>query len=172
MPLLSTQVYVKNLIDGLIINDGIPALTAYITPPTVEDLDGPRAYVWGARQRVKRRSMPRTAPNDQTGAGFKFYDYRMDIYLAYLSNPDTASNDTDFPLIIDTVLYQLWNTTMPVFIDASGTVVSSGGPNISQITSIGEEWDLDYGPERTPSTLRMLYYTCRIGMSVHEEVKG
>lgn len=172
MPLLSVQTYVKNLIDGLIINDGIPALTAYITPPTVEDLDGPRAYVWGARQKVHRQSMPRTAPNNASTAGFKFFDYTVDIYLVYLTNPDVASNDTDFPLIIDTVLSQLWNTTMPVFIDASGNVVPSGGVGISQILNIGEEWDLDYPPEKTPATLRMLYYTCRIGMMVQEAVKG
>jgi hypothetical protein len=176
VPLNSVQLYVKGLLDGITIpgpgTESSSILQAYVTPPVLEDLDGPRSYIWGGRQRVRRQTMPRTQPNNVVTAGFKQFDYTLDIYLSYLTNPNDALVDQEFPILVDTVLSTLWNTTMPVFIDSTGNVVSTGGTGISQILSIGEEWDLEYPPEKTPATLRMLYYTCRIAMYIQEAVWG
>lgn len=177
MPLNSTQLYVQSLLDNLTIPGppGEPSatLTAWIQPPSLEDLDGPRAYIWGGRQRGHRQSMPRMKNGDPSTGGFKQLDYTMDIYLSYLTAPDDAQVSQEFPLLIDTVLQTLWSTTMPVFVDSQGQVTSTEQfPQASQILQIGEEWELEYPPERAPATLRMLYYSCRIGMDIQEAVQG
>lgn len=176
MPLNSVQLYVHRLLDGLTI-PGPPGvlsstLDAYITPPTLDDMDNPKAYIWGGRQRARRQAMPRATNFTQSTGGFKYLDYTLSIYLKYLTNPQDPEVDQEFPIFIDTVLYQLWNTTMPIFIDSQGNRVSVGGENISQITSIGEEWDLDYPPEMTPATQRMLLYGCRIAMTLQEVIQA
>lgn len=180
MPLNSIQLYTQKLLNNLVIpgpgSEPSSTLEAYITPPTVEDLNGPRAYIWGARQKVKRQTMPRLINgNPQTG-GFKEYNYTVDIYLSYLTNPDDALIDQEFPILVDTVLAALWQTTMPVYIDSTGNVLSPlvgpSTPGASQVLDIGERWEMEYPPEKTPATLRMLYYTCRIGMEIQEVVQG
>lgn len=149
--------------DGLAVPTIAQPIEAYITPPTVEDIDGPRAYIWGARNRGKRQTMPRgIAP----AAGFKRLDWTIDIYLVYLTTPDDSNVDQEFPLIIDAVLTKLWSTTMPVVI----TDPTTG--QVSQIQAIGESWELEYPPERTPATLRMLYYSSRIAMDVMEVLQA
>lgn len=175
MPLNSVQLYVHSLLDGMTIpgppGESSSTLQAYITPPTVEDLDGPRAYVWGGRQRAKRQSMPRITLATPSTAGFKYLDYVIDIYLSYLTNPQDPELDQEFPIFVDSVLQQLYTTTMPVLIDSQGNVTDTG-TNLSQILSIGEEWDLEYPPEKTPNTLRMYYYTCRISMTLQEAIQA
>lgn len=170
MPLNSVQSYVKGILDGLTLPapTGQPAstLTAWVTPPTLEDLNGPRAYIWGGRNRGYRQTMPRAKPNQPATGGFKWLDWTIDIYLVYLTAPDDAQIDQEFPLMVDAVLSALWNTTMPVFITDPTTGLES------QVLAIGEDWELEYPPERTPATLRMLYYTCRIAMDVREAVQG
>jgi len=176
VPLNSVQLYVRGLLDGLSIpgppGESASTLACYITPPTMANLDGPTAYVWAGRQRAKRQSMPRVTGFTQSTGGFKYLEYVLSIYLSYLTNPDDAQLDQEFPIFVDTVLYQLWNTTMPIFIDSQGNPVSVGGENVSQVLSIGEQWDVDYPPEKTPATLRMLYYTCRIDMTLSEAIQA
>lgn len=163
MPLNSVQIYVANLVNGIQVPGIAKPIEAFITPPTVEELDGPKAYIWGARNRGRRQTMPRgIAP----AAGFKRLDWTIDIYLVYETMPDEPNIDQEFPLIIDAVLTKLWSTTMPFVIEDPTT------GQVSQIQAIGEEWELEYPPERTPSTLRMIYYTSRIAMDVVEIVQA
>lgn len=171
MPLNSIQHYVQGLLDGLVVQDGIPAMKAYITPPTVDTMDGPRAYVWGGRMRGRRQTAPRVgtpAAIDSGQSGFKRLDWTVDVFLNYEMNPDVpfATLDSDFPLIIDAVLAKTWTTTMPTFITDPITGVES------QVLAIGEDFDLEYPPERSPNTLRMLYYTARIGLEIYEAVQA
>lgn len=173
IPLYSVQSYVKGLLDGLVIADAVPALKAYITPPVVDSLDGPRAHVWGGRMRGRRQTMPR-------GQAYKRLDWMIDVYLVYEMNPDQPATtiDMDFPLIIDTVMNKTWTTTMPTFIDPNGVPVTvaqaQANPSVtySEILAIGEDFELEYEPERNPATLRMLYYTARLGLDVYEAVQG
>ena len=159
MPLLSVQNYVKDLLDGLPIPGFTQALEAYVTPPTVEDIDSPKAYVWGGRCRGTRQTMPR-------GPGFKHLQWMIDIYLVYETNPDSPTVDEEFPAIVDAVLNKLWTTTTPLFITDPLT------GRQSQLLNVGEEWEFEYPPERTPATLRMLYYSARIGMELYEAVQA
>lgn len=168
MPLNSVQQYLANQLNGLeipIVTDR--PLEAYITPPTVEDIDRPKAYIWGSRCRGRRQTAPRNITGVGTPtSGFKHLDWMIDIFLAYETTPDSATVDQEFPAIVDAVLAKLWIAEMPTFIKDPLTGL------VSQIQAVGEEWDLEMLPERTPNTLRMLYYTARIGMNVYEVVQA
>jgi hypothetical protein len=159
VPLNSVQLYVQSLLDNLPIPGMTVPLQAYITPPTIDDLDSPKAYVWGTRLRINRQTMPR-------GAGFKHLAWLIDIYLVYETNPDSPTLDQEFPLIVDAVMNKLWTTTTPLFITDPVTGIQS------QLLNVGENMEFEYPPERTPATLRMLYYTARIGMELYEAVQA
>ena len=159
MPLNSIQQYIANLLNGLAVPGPGKPLEAFITPPTVGKLDGPKAYVWGGTSRARRQTAPR-------GQGYKHLDWMVDIYLIYETVPTSPNLDQEFPLVVDAVLTKLWSTEMPVFINDPTTGLSS------EVVSVGEQWDLDYPPVRTPATNRMLLYEARIRMSVYEAVKA
>lgn len=159
MPLNSIQHYCRDLLDGLVLPRQDQPLTAHILPPTVEEMDGPRAYVWGARTRAERQTAPRVH-------GFKRLPWTVDIYLAYLDSADSPDLDESFPLIIDAVLTRFWSTTMPLMITDPET------GQMSQILAVGESWDLEYPPERLPATMRMIWSTARIGMDVTEAIQA
>lgn len=171
MPLLSVQKYARNLIDGMQLPGQQMPLTAHITPPALEDMDGPKAYVWGGHVNVTRQTMPRRA-------GFKQYPWTIDIWLVYLTNADeNPTLDDEFPQIIDAVTNVFATTTMPVFIDANGNVEDVSAPvtdrtGLTQIQRVGERWTLDYPPEHTPATLRMVWYSALIAMEILEVVQG
>lgn len=154
----AVQLYVQSLLADLPIPGGGAPLEAYITPPTVEDIDRPKAYIWGGRLRSMRQTAPR-------GPGFSWFDWMLDVYLAYETNPDSPTVDQEFPLIVDAVITQLKTTVMPLFITDPTTGLKS------QILAIGEDFEFEYPPERTPATLRMLYYSARLGFNVKEAVQ-
>lgn len=160
MPLNAVQHFVVGLLDGLAIPGSTQTLEAYITPPTVDELDNPKAYVWGGRLRGTRQSMPR-------GQGFKKLNWSVDVWLTYETNPDSPTVDQEFPLIVDAVMNAVWTTPLnDTFITDPTTGVRS------QILAIGEDFDFEYPPERVPATLRMLYYTARLGLNVYEAVQA
>lgn len=171
MPLNSIQLHCQSILDGLTIPGMTQTLEAFITPPPVDNLDRPKAYVWGARMRANRQTMPRgVAP----AAGFKKLTWQVDVYLSYETNPNpdpaappgTPDLDQEFPLIVDAVMAALWSATMPTFITDPTTGLQS------QLLAIGEEFDFEYPPEKVPATLRMLYYTGRLGFTVVEAVQA
>ena len=169
MPLTSTQLYVKNILDGLLVPGATAPLQAWVTPPVLEDLDGPVAIVQGARLRVNRQTAPRRA-------GFKRLAWTVDVYLAYETTPDSETVDLEFPQIIDAVMGALWKVSIPTFIDPLGNVLGTA-PDVlpdgsSQIWNTGEDLELEYPPERVPATLRMLYYAARLGVDIEEVVQA
>lgn len=169
MPLNSVQQYVANLLNGLELPLGAtPALECYITPPMYEDLDRPKAYVWGGRARGKRQTAPRnTSGRLVDGAsGFKEIDWHIDIYVLYETTPDAPYVDQEFPTIVDAIFTKLWTTPLNVFIQDPVTNV------VSEVVSIGEEWDYEMLPERAPNTMRMVLYSARISGVVTEIVQG
>jgi hypothetical protein len=165
MPLNSVQHYVKNLVNGLAIPAPIgKTLDTWITPPPVESMDQPHCYIWGGRVSPSRQTMPRTA-------GFKKYPWLIDIYLVYETSAQKGSTglnptlDSEFPVLIDAVLKVFTTTVMPILITDPDTGV------ISQIQHIGESWSLDYPVEKTPATMRMLWFNAMITMDVLEVVQ-
>lgn len=169
MPLNSVQLYVRDLLNNLAVPlMGIPPVEAYVTPPVFEDIDRPKAYVWGGRARGRRQTMPRNTSGQLVDgkSGFRKIDWHIDIYLVYETTPDAAELDMEFPCVVDAVMTKLWTTPLNIFITDPITGV------VSEITSIGEEWDYEMLPERTPNTLRMIYYSSRITMVVSEVIQG
>ena len=167
MPLYSVSKYVQGLINGLPLPAGLPALEAWITPPVLEEVDGPKAHVWGGRVKGGRQTAPR-------GTGFRKLPWQVDVYLVYMDTPDDALTYEPFPQVIDTVISVFTTTTMPLFIDASGNVM---GPNAvnktdTQIQAIGETWELEYPPERVTASMLMVWYVARLGLDVLEVQQG
>lgn len=159
MPMNSVQLYVKGLLDGLQIPGLTVALEAYVTPPVVEDIDSPKAYVMASRGRVRRQTAPR-------GPGYKHLAWVVDVYVTYETIPDSDTVDQEMPLILDAIMTKLWTTTMPLFIEDPTT------GQRSQVLQIGEDFEVEYPPERTPATLRMLYYVARLGFDIYEAVQA
>jgi hypothetical protein len=166
--LYSVACYVRGVADGLPMPQGVPGpLKAYITPPVSEKLKEPRAYIWPGRVDVARQSAPR-------GPGFRKRTWPVSLYLGYLDTPDDALANEPFMQVIDAVTDAFETTVMPLFIDAAGNPV---GPNATaatdtQITSIGENWGMDYPPERTTMSLRQLWFSTEIQLRITEVVQG
>lgn len=98
MPLNSIQLYVANLLNDLEVPmAGIPPIEAYVTPPVVEDIDRPKAYVWGGRARGRRQTMPRNTSGQIVDgrSGFKHIDWHLDIYTVYETTPDADNLDQE-----------------------------------------------------------------------------
>jgi hypothetical protein len=169
VPLNSIQNHLLSILDGLEIPGMSERLEAYIQPPTVEDIDGPRAYIWGGRMRGTRQTMPRVgtpAALDMGHAGFKKLTWASDVWISYMDTPDDATVDQNFALILDAIMTAFWVTEMPITISDPTTGV------VSQLLEIGEEFDLEYPPSRTPNTLRMLYYSARLTLTLYEAVQA
>lgn len=155
MGLNSVQWHVKGLLNGLEIPGQQQALTAYITPPPVEPLNGPRAYIWGTTMRGRRQTMPR-------GPGFTKRTWAVDVFLTYLSAANDPLVDQAFPLLMDAVLAALEAATMPTFITDPTTGEQT------QLLSIAEVYDHEYPPERATATQRLLLFGSRLGFDIEE----
>jgi hypothetical protein len=173
VPLNAIQQYVKGVINGITITGQTVPLVAYVTPPIMDNVGGPpKAYVWAGRiDRGKRQSAPR-------GPGFKELNWLIDIYLNYETNPNRptiggVAVDNQFPLIVDAIMSTVWTATTPTFIDANGVpTVNNFSSGASQVHNLGEEFSLDYPVERTPNTLRMLWYSAMLTLDVKEVVQA
>jgi hypothetical protein len=173
VPLNSVQQYVKSVVNGITVTGQTQPLVAYVTPPVIDNVGGaPKAYVWAGRLEPGRRQ---TTPR---GPGFKELNWLIDVYLNYETNPNRpnvggVAVDNQFPLIVDAVFKAFWTTTMPTFIDANGVAIgNTPSPGATQITHIGESFRLDYPVERTPATLRMLWYSAMMTIDVQEIVQA
>lgn len=165
MPLASLEQYVLGILTDLPIIGLGTELEAFITPPVVDTLDRPKAYIQGARLRASRQTAPRRQ-------GFKHLAWTVDVYLTYETNPDSPTVDTEFSQVIDAVMAAFWSTTTPLLIDANGRPCPDGTPGTSQILNTGEDFELENPPERVPATLRMLYYAARLGVDIYEAVQA
>jgi hypothetical protein len=163
----SMQRYTQGLLSGLPLPGSLAPLTAWITPPVVEKISSPRAYVWGGHLKAARQTAPR-------GAGFMKFTWSMDVYVAYMSTPDKAMQDEPFPKITDAILWRFMTTTMPLFVDADGNPMGPNAVNDSdtQVVKIGESFTSDYPPERTVSGPRMLWFVQRISVDLDEVVQA
>jgi len=163
MPLNSVQIFCRNIIDGMAIPGSPVALKAQITPPVLQNVSSPMAFVWGGNMSGKRTAGPRGKPGH---AGFKELAWDVDVWLILLTNPNNAMVDQQFPLVVDAVMDAFWSTTMPTVTTDPTTGLET------QIRSIGEQFGLEYSPVHTPQTQRMLYYAARLRLSVFEAVNA
>jgi hypothetical protein len=167
--LASVSAYVRSIIDGLPILyvENMPPLTAWITPPALEQADGPRAHVWGGAVDITRQTAPR-------GPGFKKWPWVIDVYLVYLTTPDDGLDAEPMPRIIDAVITQFAATTMPLFIDVYGNPMGPNAVNATdtQIQGIGERIRLQYPTEKMVGPMQMLWYTALLQVDVLEVVQS
>lgn len=171
MPLLSVQSYIRGVLDGLSVPGQTQPLKAQITPPVVQNLNGPTAFVWGGSVRGERQSGPRGAPGK---AGFKHLAWDVDVWLVYLTNPNNPTVDSEFPAFVDAVMAQIWSTPTTLFIDARGTPAepTSVPEGVTQILSVGEQFRLEYAPVHAVASQRMLYFDARLTLEIYEAVQA
>lgn len=159
MPLNSVQQQIKGYLNGLQVPGQNDQLVAWVTPPPVEPLNGSRAYIWGSRMSEKRGTFPR-------GPGFKTLSWRVDIWLSMLESANDANLDQAFPLLVDAVMMCLRQVEMPVYITDPTTGF------LSQLWSIGEDYEFEYPPELATATNRLMYYRCGITATVEEVIQA
>lgn len=169
MPLASVQLYVQGLLDGLLIPGSTKPLKAQVTPPVIQKLSGPMAFVWGGSLVVTRQTGPRGAPGE---AGFKKLLWDVDVWLVLLTNPNSSGADQQFPVLVDAVMAQLWTTAMPLFIDGQGLPANEGDAGTSQILEVGEAFRVEYAAVHTPQTQRMLFYDAHLALQIYEAVNA
>lgn len=140
MPINSAQVYICNLLDGLIMPGTAGNLRAYITPPDPDvEAEIPHAYVWPSdgdesRDHTKGGTVPRNTGYG-TPSGYKAFEHHMDVYLVWYGQDDDPNSDTWFPGMVDAVMLALRTSPDPA--DATdpyteqGTTLIDVGENMS-----------------------------------------
>lgn len=175
MPLLSVQLYLVSVFDGLQVPGQAKPLAAKITPPVTMNLDGPVAFVWGGSMRGERQAGPRGKPGGPAStAGFKHLQWDVDVWLSYLTNPNSPTLDSEFPAFVDAVMAQVWSTPTTLGIDARG-VPSGQTPapdGVTQILSVGERFRLEYAPVHAVASQRQLYFDARLTLEIYEAVQA
>lgn len=118
MPINSTQVYIQNLIDGLLMPGNAGRLRAYITPPDPNvEAEIPTAYVWPSDGDESRRSdKGGTVPRNTgigTPSGYKAFEHHLDIWVVWFGQDDDPAADTWFPGMIDAIMLVLRTSPDP-----------------------------------------------------------
>jgi hypothetical protein len=128
MPINSVQLYIQELIDGLIMPAGAGNLVAYITPPDPnEDTAIPTAYVWPSdgdesRNPAKGGTVPRNPGFSATvttlqellaQSGYKVIEHHMDVWMIWNGQDDDPNADTWFPGMVDAVMFALRTSPDP-----------------------------------------------------------
>lgn len=172
MGVVSSQQYVKGLLDNLAVPGVAVPMDVNVTPPVLQDMDGPHGYITGAKVNARRQTAPRVQYLGAANTGaYKMYPWAVSIYLVYETNADNNPTiDIEFPAILDAVIDVVETARMPQWIDALGNQVPGNVPipGGSQIQSVGETWQLDYPAEHVPATLRMLWYVALLTVDVLE----
>lgn len=172
MPLYSVQQYIRGLLDDLPVNATGQTLSAQITPPVRQNLNGPKAFVWGGHLQVERQAGPRGKTPAQSG--FKSLNWEISVWVHYLTNPNSPSSDEAFPQLLDTVMQAIWSSPVNLFIDQNGvpTGQTVNSPTASQLWNVGEGFRMDYDEVHTVQSQRMLYYTAHLLFEVGEKVQA
>jgi len=159
MGLAAVQLHVKQLLDGLVAPQAVGPLQAHVAPPVPGSVTVPQAYVWGARMREERQSVPR-------GAGFRRARWDVYIWLYDVEASDDAQADTRFPALIDAVLNVLRTAPMPVPLTDPVTGA------VTQLVAIGEEFELDVGTPRATADQRLVWQNALVQAPCIEIAQG
>lgn len=144
MPINTTQVYINNLINGLVWPfTGVPALQSQITPPDPNvEANIPQAYVWPARGTESRNpkmggTIPR-ATSDTSPSGLKAQRHRLEIFLIWWGQDDDPDSDTLFPGMVDTIM-----DTLRVSPDTTPVLNDPWTNRQSYLIDVGENMDYE-----------------------------
>lgn len=171
----SVMRHVKEALDGIVFPTGatydgvtqIPALQAHVSVPMGTVItDGPHAFVWGGTLNRKRKTMggPRSTQINTTSP-FHDVNHRIDITLRWGLPSNLNTQDSIFPVVIDTVIEVLGGIPMSIQISDEQT----GRPSTIEI--IGEEFQVTYGQVYSMKDQRYWSYGAKITMPVLERVQ-
>lgn len=167
MPIAGVLLFTKNLLDGLNMPGGSPALNAWITPPDPDPqpAEGPVAYLWPMPGSEKRQTVPRNK-GPGTAAGWKCIRHVIGIYLVWEQAEDDPDADTLFTGYADALcdaLRTAW--PMPALITDPWT------GEITQLADTGEEISYDSPPPRSLADQRYLRYDVLVRVPCTEEIQ-
>jgi hypothetical protein len=165
MPTNTVHLALKGILDGLIVPGIAGVLRCYITPPDPRDEPDPAIYIWPARGREHRQSVPRASPGYQasTQSGWKELEHTVDGFLTWFGPGGDRNSDSTFPAVVDAVLMALRNADDPMY-----AVTDPLTGQQSDLTGIGEKLDYEIGPVRSTADQRYLRYDALITISVCE----
>jgi hypothetical protein len=167
MPLVTAQLYIQGLINGLVIpgpaNTGV--LQAFITPPDPNFDSAPAAYIWPSKGDEHRQSVPRNI-GPGTRAGWKTVDQQFDIWLAWFGEDTDPQADIAFPSIVDSVMFTLRTSPDPA------PVVDPDTGAVSWMVGVGERMSWDFAGVRSVADQRYLRYSALVHVPFSEFIQA
>jgi hypothetical protein len=170
MPINSTQLYIKNLLQDLQMPNGGYSLQVFITPldPNT-DASTPVLYVWPTsgdetRNPARGGTLPR-AKGMGLASGFKVIEHTMDLFLVWFGDQDVPEADTWMPGFIDCIMWVLRTSPDPV------TIVDEYSGTVSQLMDLGENLRYHSTVEAV-SDQRYNRYDCLIMCRVAELIQS
>lgn len=168
MPINSTQLYIKGLLDGLIVPGNASPLEAFITPEDPRDVDNPAAYIWPSRGSENRQAVPRVGASaaNPKAAGWKEQHHSLDIWLTWFNDDSDPNGDISFPAVLDVVMFTLRSSANPAVVYDPLTALGS------QLIDVGERMDYQMGGVRTTADQRWLRYDALLTLTIIEELQS
>lgn len=125
---------------------GIAPMSAYITPPAVDEAPNgePRAYIWTSQWTESRnperggsvnRALTKPVPGENPDSGVKAIDHAIHLYVVYDQDSEDPYADSLFPSILDTVSWTLRVSTDPA------VITDPNDGTITQLVDVGETID-------------------------------
>ena len=163
MTINACQKLVQSTLNGITSTYTGPA-TAYITPHDPDEMaPNPLIYIWGAHGREMRRAGPRGAG---LAGGFKKVEHQIRVWCNLATNIDNPSIDALFPVLLEAVKKALRQVPMPQ------TLTDPDDGTVSQLVSIGEQFEWDYDTVRGLEEEAMIALTALIVVTVIEDQQG
>lgn len=165
MGINSVQLFVKGVLDQMLLPLQLGNLAAYITPPVQGDGIVPGAYVWGSTGNESRRATPRAQPGNLASGAWKCAPHNLDIWLIWIGSVEDPDVDMQFPIVIDAVMAALRNTQL---LDQQAKLTDPATGAVSHLLNLGEEMSWDYAPVRVLVDQRLRRYDAKIVCSAEE----
>jgi hypothetical protein len=164
MPIVSTQTYLLQQLNGLILPGSAGTLDAFITPPNPREDPAPGLYIWPSTAPETRQTSPRQNVQGVTPgkAGYKILDHSFDCWLLWFDSEDDPQQDVTFPGIVDTIMSVLREVTDPADIYDPNSGLAS------QLVDIGERMTYEIATPRAVADQRYLRYDALITIKVME----
>lgn len=165
MSLNSVQLFVRDVLDQMLLPLQLGNLAAYITPPDQGDGTVPGAYVWGSAGNESRRATPRAQPNNLPSGAWKCAEHHFDVWLIWIGTIEDPDVDMQFPIIIDAVMAKLRNTPL---LDMQGVLTDPVNGAVSHLLNLGEDMSWVYSPVRALNDQRLRRYDGQITCTAEE----
>jgi hypothetical protein len=168
IPLNSTQLYIKGMLDGLIVPGNSLPLQAYITPEDPRDDENPAAYIWPSTGDENRQAVPRVGADiyNPSEAGWKTMNHQMSVWVTWFNDDGDPNPDISFPAVIDVIMYTLRSSANPAVVYDPLTALPS------QLIDVGERMTYHMAGVRTAADQRFLRYDAELTLSIIEELQS